>query len=308
MKKVFLFLTALVAFTLSAQAQEDKYMFNHLAVGVNVGTAGAGVDLAMPICDYVTVRAGVNYVPKITVKDIGVDVSGQQAEWAAYQATYKLMQTYKSYLDAAGQKAVDEVGNYMNEPLPSEVLIDGELDMMTYSLLFDVYPSKKSTFHLTLGFYSGKDKIVEAFTTNCESQLNAITYYNENLANKTFTANVPVLGPQSFTFGKEVGAEVGDYLIKPYGKQANALIKVNGFRPYFGIGFGNIVPKKHKVTFGFDLGCQYWGSPSVYIKQKEGDVKLDKDTEVDGDGGALKLISKFSIYPTLNFRLGFRAF
>lgn len=308
MKKLAFLFVSFLAFAMNAQAQDDKYVFNHLAVGVSVGTPGVGLDLAMPICEYVTVRAGVSYVPTITVKDIGVDVSGQQSEWAGYQATYKLMQASKSYLDVAGQKAIDEVGNYMNEPLPNEVKIDGKLDRLDYKLLFDVYPSKKSTFHLTLGFYSGKSQVVEAYTTNCQSQLQALTYYNENLANKTFTANVPVVGPQTFTFGKEIGAEVGDYLIKPNGDQARAMIKVNGFRPYAGIGFGNIVPKKHKVTFAFDLGCQFWGTPGVYIEQKDGDVKLDKDTEVDGDGGALKLISQFSVYPVLNFRLGFRAF
>lgn len=307
MKKVVLSLVALIAILMNVNAEEDKAFFNHLAVGVSVGTPGIGFDVAMPVCDYVTVRAGLDFMPNIKVEDIGVDISGHSGEWTKYQNDFGQMKANRQYLDPAGQKAVDEVGDYMKESLPNEVLIDGKFSMFDAKLLFDIYPTQKSTFHFTVGFYAGNSKIVEAYTTNCQNQLKAITYFNDNLANRTFTANTPA-GPQSYTFGDEIGAKVGDYLIKPNGEQANALVKVNGFRPYVGVGFGNIVPKKHPFTFAFDLGCQFWGTPSFYVQQKNGDVKLDKNSNLDGAGGAIKTISKLSVYPTLNFRLGFRAF
>lgn len=308
MQRINLFLFALVAFSVNALAQNDKNCFNHLAVGVNVGTPGIGIDVAMPICDYVSVRTGISFIPKIKVNDIGVDISGKNADWVKYQNEYKKMKSNYQYLDDAGKKTVDEVGSYMNESLPNEILITGEASTVDYKLLFDIYPTKSSTFHFTAGFYAGNSKIVKAYTTNCQAQLNAITYFNENLANHTFTATVPDVGSEQYVFGDEIGVKVGDYLIKPNGEQASAKIKVNGIRPYLGLGFGNIVPKKHRVTFAFDLGCQFWGTPKVYVDQKEGEMHLSKDTNIEGDGGVLKIISKFAVYPTLNLRIGFRAF
>ena len=46
---------------------EEKNILNHMDVGVNVGTMGLGIDVAMPIGDYVRVRAGYTYMPSFTL-------------------------------------------------------------------------------------------------------------------------------------------------------------------------------------------------------------------------------------------------
>ena len=46
---------------------KDKNIFNHMDVGVNVGTMGIGIDVAMPVGDYVRIRAGYNYMPRFTI-------------------------------------------------------------------------------------------------------------------------------------------------------------------------------------------------------------------------------------------------
>ena len=45
----------------------QKNILNHMDVGVNVGTVGIGIDLAVPIGDYVRIRAGYNYMPRFTI-------------------------------------------------------------------------------------------------------------------------------------------------------------------------------------------------------------------------------------------------
>ena len=70
------------------------------------------------------------------------------------------------------------------------------------------------------------------------------------------------------------------------------------FRPYVGLGFGRPVPMKHRFTCNFDLGVQFWGTPEVYLR----DNKLEKTTTNSDAGEVLKVISKISVYPSLNIR------
>ena len=71
MKK--LFVIALVAFSASQslRAQDDIEFgyFNHMSVGVSVGTDGIGFDLAAPISDYAAVRGGFSFMPTIGIHD-----------------------------------------------------------------------------------------------------------------------------------------------------------------------------------------------------------------------------------------------
>ncbi|MBO7118691.1 MAG: hypothetical protein J6W03_00030, partial [Bacteroidaceae bacterium] len=50
----------------------EKNILNHLDVGASVGTMGLGIDVAVPVGDYVRVRAGYNYMPGFNIKtDVG---------------------------------------------------------------------------------------------------------------------------------------------------------------------------------------------------------------------------------------------
>ena len=49
----------------STSASSDKNILNHLAVGVNIGTPGIGIDVSAPLTRYVAVRGGVNLCPVI---------------------------------------------------------------------------------------------------------------------------------------------------------------------------------------------------------------------------------------------------
>ena len=47
----------------------DNNIFNHLSIGLNIGTPGIGIDVSAPITRYVAVRAGVNFFPTIKWSD-----------------------------------------------------------------------------------------------------------------------------------------------------------------------------------------------------------------------------------------------
>ena len=46
-------------------AQTDTRLFNHLSVGLNVGTTGIGADIAMPATRFLDIEAGISIMPRI---------------------------------------------------------------------------------------------------------------------------------------------------------------------------------------------------------------------------------------------------
>ena len=284
MKKYFIAVCMLAA-AVGASAQiedDDKQLFNHLGAGVSVGMDGIGINLATTITPYVQARAGYNFLPEIKVKDIEVDVNIDGNNEQVIKNAYK----------AVTGKDLD---------IPRNVLIDGKINMNNFKLLFDIYPSKTSAWRLTVGFYAGKSQIIDAYTTNCQEQLSALTAYNEIADDYNagkYASVVPAGAPETLPIA---GVKLGDYLVKPNGPEARAFLKVNGFKPYVGIGSGRAISNKHRFSFAWDLGCQFWGTPTIYVQDKP----LDKEG-VDGDGGVIKTISKITVYPTFSFRFNGR--
>lgn len=275
----------MLAMTIGASAQMedgDKQLFNHVGAGVSVGLDGIGINLATTITPYVQARMGVNFMPKIQVNNIDVDmnISGSDVQTANdFINMYNDLPTTTAKID--------------NINPPSELSMSAKMNMTDFKLLFDLYPSKTSSWRLTVGFYAGKSQFLEAWTTNCQTELQAITDYNDALAAYPEMARRFGLNP--------FGVKVGDYLVKPDGPEARAYLKVNGFKPYIGIGSGRAISNKHRFSFAWDLGCQFWGTPTIYVQ----DLPLDKEG-VDGDGGIIKTISKITVYPTFSFRFNGR--
>ena len=75
-------------------------------------------------------------------------------------------------------------------------------------------------------------------------------------------------------------------------------------RPYVGIGFGRIVPKK-RLGFSGELGVQVHGTPEVYTNYGNLD---DLISEQDADDDFTKIIDKLTVYPVLKLRLTGRIF
>lgn len=259
MKKSALLIAIMLGFaTVGANAQRgDSNLFNHLAVGVSAGTTGIGIDAAMPIGNYVQVRAGVDFMPDIKVNtDVEID-------------------------------APDLSGYTQYGTIPDEIEVQGKIGFTNGKLLFDVYPFKGCSFHVTAGAYFGSSKIVKAYNRE-DGVLSGLAKYNKDVEDGVL--------PSQF---EKIGAKLGDYLLEPNDKgNVEASIKTAGFKPYLGLGYGRAVPKG-RIGFMFDLGVQFWGSPKIYCF----DHKLtEKDTK-GKDGGVIKTLSKITVYPVINFRL-----
>lgn len=249
MKIKFILLSAVAIFTMTNAAAQDKdsRLFNHLSVGANIGTTGFGLDVAMPAGNYVQVRAGFAVFPKIKVNtDLDLDI----------------------------ESANGYGGN-------TTVEIEGKTGFTNGKLLFDIFPFKSSSIHLTVGTYFGASKIVDAYNKE-EGALKNVADWNAN-------------NPDN-----KIGVALGDYLLEPDANgNISAQIKTKAFKPYIGLGFGRAVPKKNRIGFMTELGVQFWGAPKVYCNGEE-----LTDDKVGGDaGGVIKTLSKVSVFPVINFRL-----
>lgn len=273
MKKLFTLLTAsLICVGANAQflqTLKDHDIFNHLGLGVGVGTTGISIEAGTTITPWVQFRMGADIMPSFKLKtDLDLESYG-----------------------------VSEYGDFMNRPMLHSINIEGKLTNTLGHFLFDIFPfTKRSSFHLTVGGYFGGDKVISAYNTDGYEELKDVYMFNHRLGEYK---DVPS------SEGK-IGAALGDYFIEPDANgQLDASIRVKDFRPYVGLGFGRIVPK-NRVNCLFDLGVQFWGKPQVWNDTNHD--RITSEGANGDDGGVIKIISKASVYPVINIKIVGRIF
>lgn len=268
MKKLFAIAGAMLL-SMGAFAQSDNNVFTHFGGSVGVGTTGITIDLSTNITDYVGLRAGVDFMPKVKyATDIKISgVASRQQEYDNVRIAYPAL-------------------NLPATTFPSKIDIEGKLNNTTGHVLFDLYPGKNIDWHLTVGAYFGPSDIISVYTTD-DNQLKGVADYNNS--------------PERATAGyPKIGAQLGDFFLEPDANgHIDAYVETASFRPYVGLGWGRNVPKNHSLGFSVDAGVQLWGTPKVFCQGNE-----LKESDVDGDdGGVMKTLTKVSVYPTITFRL-----
>ena len=129
MKKLLVTILGAFFSVLGVWADEpvEKFgVFNHMSVGVGVGTTGLGFQIAFPITDYLALRGGYSFFPGNMVKP-------------KFNAQYE-----------------------HNGGIKDKTKVEAKLNMGDADLLIDVYPGKKTGFHFTAGFFLGREKLVKA--------------------------------------------------------------------------------------------------------------------------------------------------
>lgn len=238
MKKLAIAVIAAIAAVLPVNAMPPG-IFDHLGLGVGVGTTGISIEASTPITRWVQMRAGVSIMPgiKFGVHDIDADYT------------------------VAG----------MNRS--ASIDLDGNLKRVQGQVIFNVYPIPMASFYVAAGAYFGGTTLVD------------ITGHSEELAG--------VIDGQ---------VNIGDYTL-PVNEngEVDGGIRVNGFRPYLGIGWGRAVPGR-LLNFGVELGVQFHGKPELYTN----DGEVGRAVNIDDDTFQ-KIMDKVKVYPNLTFRLNFRA-
>ena len=100
----------------------------------------------------------------------------------------------------------------------------------------------------------------------------------------------------------DINIEVGDDMVhvNPDGSMAAAL-KVNGVRPYIGLGWGRAIPK-NRFGFRFELGAVFHGHPQI---------ESDNLTQ-SGNGGEISeinnILNKITVFPQLSLQVTYKLF
>lgn len=245
-------------------------VFNHLSVGLGVGTTGISLDVAAPLTNYVAARAGIDILPNINLHpalDLGFDQEVQEGFYELFE-----------------------------EHLPNTIDFDTKVKFTAGHLLFDVYPFQKSSFHVTAGAYLGSKEIARLNTVGDQALLQAVYEYNQSEI-------------REFLELDKIGVKLGNYFLEPDAHGIiKASLEVNALRPYIGIGFGRAIPTKHRFACSFDLGMQFWGSPKIYLDGANGKKRLDKEDLDPESGKYIKALSETTFWPVLNVRCVYRIF
>lgn len=331
MRRIALFIALLTASTLTIKAQyygTTDNMFNHLDLGVTLGTTGIGIDAAMPVSNIVKLRTGFEVMPRFN-HDMHFDVQSFDDNGIVTDASFKQMSEF--LYGMTGFKVNDNV------------IMQGKPTMWNFKLLVDVYPLKNNKhWRVTAGFHWGPSKIAEAVNAIKDSpSLFAVGMYNhmydavyndqpffesesigsmyiepDGLIGQILLQNgrmgIPVgKYAKDYVDAKGVAHKKGDpYYMEPNeNSMVSAEARANSFKPYLGVGYeGRLIKGNDDYHVGFDAGLMFWGgTPSIITHEG---VNLSKDVEdIHGKVGSyVDLVKGFSVFPVLNLRITRRIF
>lgn len=238
MKKIgFLLMTALMLVAVSplAQAQEendDNMLFNHMSIGVDWGLLGrVGADVALPVTNMLNMRVGFN--------TMGLFFAA--ARGTADDILAKQNPDLKG-IDIANLKADIDVDYHDNGMDIDKVNLSLTPSLTNAELLFDFFPARKSTFHITAGAFFAFNPLLHAVGS-------AVNASGQPGIPKSDWASTRFYGLSTDTNG-QVLADI------KYG--------LNYVKPYVGIGFGRPVAMDRRVGFVFDLGVYVIGGLHLY--------------------------------------------
>ncbi len=329
MKKI-LFSFALAVVTLTSQAQN---MFNHLDLGVTLGTTGIGLDAAMPVGDYVKLRTGFEVMPRFNYDmNFGVE-SFDGTGTSIDQSTFNRM--------------ADVLYGLTGFKVDQNITMKGKPTMWNFKFMVDVYPFKNNKhWHFTAGFHWGPSKIAEAVNAQEDSpSLFAVGMYNHiyDVAYADWVLDIPTPIIETETTGAmymdpntekailsmgRMGIPIGKYSHDMTDAQGNvhkqgetyymlpnenSMVTVeartNSFKPYLGVGYeGRLIKGNDNYKIGFDAGLMFWGGTPSIITHDGMDLANDVE-DINGKvGDYVKLIKGVKAFPVLNLRITRRIF
>lgn len=274
---IVLFAIALMAAGAKAQNLEttDKIhaedgLFNHLSVGLFTGLAGGGIDAAMPVHKMVTVRAGFSGWGIGDIKFKAINTATEISETAMVE-------------DDAVKRAqmVDKV----------ELAIKPKF--WNFHILGEVHPFKNQPFYFAAGLFIGSQNFLHFRNTN-DGALGFLHDANQKVEdyNRLYRTNYP-----------PVGLKFGDYVFTAdENGNIDVRMKTNAVKPYIGIGLGQHIAKKHRLSLAVDAGLIFWGTPKFV---------LNNDTEIKSSGknsGITGAVSWLKAWPNISIRVAYKIF
>ena len=157
------------------------------------------------------------------------------------------------------------------------------------NVLVDYFPWKDMSFHLTAGAFFNKGEFL-TLTADVSGQLQPGEAASLGISFKN----------------------IEDVTTDPQGV-IRFDWRANAVRPYFGLGWGRPVSKKHRVGVGFDMGLVMLGGKGLYTYSYSGrsgkeDVAITSDGLDNEDDGLVDTIAGLSVLPMMKLTLNVRLF
>lgn len=291
----------------------EKGILNHLDVGVNVGTVGIGIDLAVPVTNFARVRVGYEYMPGFTLhSNFSTETSGggKPSDFIAKIGRIpEKLATVFSNIDI-NQPLFDEerwlLQQYVQGNLQAKdyVSMGMKPNLHQFKFLVDVMPFRNNNhWSLTLGFFVGSPRVGKAFNLDSETPLlRAVNLYNEKYYKQY------VLDGMQLRYGEGENQKGGindvTNIVKknglagfplgrfPDGRKAlmlpgsdataRAEMQVSPVRPYLGLGYNTQLSRNGRLRLNVDAGVLFLcGKPHVYVdnvyRVDDGPLVLDDD-------------------------------
>lgn len=209
---------------------------------------------------------------------VGVGLTGVDVEVATPITPYLALRGGVSIMPNFSMGA--DVDVELDGQAAGSMNVDGSMKRVSGQVLLNIYPFRSSSFFAAVGGYFGGTSLVTIEGTSDQALKDKIE------------------------LAESAGIVIGDQMI-PFDENGNISggLKVAGFRPYVGLGFGRAIPT-NRINVGVELGVQFHGHPEVYTDN--GNLDLSAFGE-DGDTFS-KIVDKLTVYPVLKIRLNGRIF
>lgn len=252
----------------------EKGILNHLDVGVNVGTLGFGVDVAVPVGDYVRIRAGYSYMPRFSIKsDFNIETrNGSISSLVSKVGKIddKLAQ-YGVDINSPGFEEYKEMfEKFRNVEVRDHVTMSLKPNLHQFKFLVDVLPFKNNKhWSVTAGFFVGSSTAGEACNLEKETLiLEGINAYNaiyvdypEHGIKSTWLHEDGKAKDDPFYRYGVAGFNLGTFadgdkaiMVPDKDNKARAEMTISKIRPYLGLGYNTHLTRDHKWNLNIDAG------------------------------------------------------
>ncbi len=223
------------------------------------------------------VGAGLN----VGTEGIGINVAAPLTKYLEVSAGIDFMPGFK----INGDVDVNDL-NTSGYTIPIDAVnVEGKFSRTTMNVKFSCYPfGDRNNLFVAAGFSFGGKKIAK------------LKGHSDDILNFMQRPDVPDYVKD------EVYAQIDKYQVK-FNENGDVLgdVRVSGFRPYLGLGYGRLVPKK-RVGFRVELGAQFHGKMKIY----QSDKLVDTNDIDDVDDDISKIVDKLPVYPVLKFTISGR--
>ena len=250
--------------------QAEDGLLNHLSVGLTTGLTGAGLDVAMPVHRLVTVRTGF-------------------AGWDVVDIKFKAINTATEITEMQ----LVEADAVRRSQMVDKVELAAKPNFWNVYVLGEVHPFPNQPFYFSAGLFVGSQNFIHFRNTN-DGALGFLYDANEKVAdyNRVYRTNYP-----------PIGLKFGDYVFTAdeHGN-IDVRMKTNAVKPYLGIGFGQHMAKRHRLSLAVDAGLLFWGTPRFM---------LNNETEIKSSGrnsGISGALSWLKAWPNLQVRVAYKIF